>query len=62
MSYPEAKGLRHLAFSVKNIDASINELNTKGITTEPIRVDPYTGKRCTFFLDPDGLPLELYEE
>ncbi|MET1249865.1 VOC family protein [Sporolactobacillus sp. STCC-11] len=58
---PEACGLRHLAFSVKNLDASVQELNKKGIVTEPIRTDPITGSRFTFFRDPDDLPLELYE-
>ncbi len=58
---PEACGLRHLAFSVDNLDAIIADLNTKGIPTESIRLDDLTGKRFTFFQDPDGLPLELYE-
>ena len=31
------------------------------IECEPIRVDGYTGKKMTFFHDPDGLPLELHE-
>lgn len=61
VSQPEARGLRHLAFSVRDMDAVIAELNKKGVTTEPVRVDEYTGKRFTFFSDPDGLPLELYE-
>jgi len=61
ISHPEARGLRHLAFSVRNLQETIGELNTKGISTEPIRIDEYTGKRFTFFADPDGLPLELYE-
>lgn len=61
-SRPEANGLRHLAFSVENLDAAIQELQYKTIQTEPIRVDPITGKRFTFFEDPDKLPLELYEE
>jgi glyoxylase I family protein len=60
-SSPEAVGLRHLAFEVDNIDEAITHLNTCGVTTEPIRVDEFTGKRYTFFNDPDGLPLELYE-
>jgi glyoxylase I family protein len=59
---PEACGLRHLAFSVKDLNVSVQELSTKGIETEPIRVDPITGKRFTFFRDPDDLPLELYEK
>lgn len=60
-SRPEACGLRHLAFQVDNIDDSVSWLNNNGVITEPIRVDEYTGKRFTFFADPDDLPLELYE-
>lgn len=60
-SYPEALGLRHLAFSVSDIEECIKELNAKGIKTEDIRIDPYTGNRCVFFSDPDNLPLELVE-
>jgi glyoxylase I family protein len=61
-SYPEARGLRHLAFEVDDIEESIMELKLNGIDTEEIRVDPYTEKRFAFFQDPDGLPLELYEK
>lgn len=60
-SYPEALGLRHLAFTVNDIEAGIAELQAKGIQTESIRTDPFTGCRCVFFADPDGLPLELVE-
>jgi catechol 2,3-dioxygenase-like lactoylglutathione lyase family enzyme/GNAT superfamily N-acetyltransferase len=60
-SYPESCGLRHLAFEVANIIEAILELQHQGITVEDIRTDEYTGKRFTFFADPDGLPLELYE-
>ena len=60
-SYPEARGLRHLAFEVDNIDEAITELNLHGVECEPIRIDEFTGKRFTFFEDPDKLPLELYE-
>nr|WP_199156094.1 VOC family protein [Pedobacter sp. ASV2] len=60
-SRPEAQGLRHLAFEVDNIEVEIGRLATHGITTESIRIDEFTGKRFTFFNDPDGLPLELYE-
>jgi glyoxylase I family protein len=62
VSGPEARGLRHLAFAVPDLDAAVAELNQKSIATEPIRTDELTGKRFTFFQDPDGLPLELYEE
>ena len=60
-SRPEACGLRHLAFVVNDIDAYVAWLNSNGVAVEPIRVDEYTLKRFTFFQDPDGLPLELYE-
>ena len=58
---PEACGLRHLAFVVENLDRSVGQLKAKNIAVEEIRVDEITGKRFTFFADPDGLPLELYE-
>ena len=60
-SYREAYGLRHLAFAVDSVDDTVKELNKRGITTEPIRLDTYTGKRMTFFYDPDNLPLEIHE-
>ena len=58
---PEARGLRHLAFHVEDIEPAVAWLNSMGIETEPVRVDPFTNKRMTFFRDPDGLPLELHE-
>ena len=58
---PEAKGLRHLAFHVKDIEPAVAWLNGMGIETEPIREDKVNGGRFTFFEDPDGLPLELHE-
>jgi glyoxylase I family protein len=61
VSRPEACGLRHLAFAVKDIETAVRELNANGVKTEPIRVDEFTGRRFTFFADPDDLPLELYE-
>jgi glyoxylase I family protein len=61
VSRPEASGLRHLAFSVGNIEEAVKHLTQHGVLTEPIRTDEYTGKRFTFFADPDDLPLELYE-
>jgi len=60
-SYPEALGLRHLAFAVDSIDCAIQRLSSHGIVAESVRVDPYTDKKFTFFSDPDGLPLELYQ-
>ena len=61
VSRPEALGLRHLAFSVDKLEYSIDSLHAFGVATEPIRVDESTGKRFTFFEDPDGLPIEFYE-
>ena len=61
VSRPEACGLRHLAFEVADLTRATQWLTENGVFTEPIRVDEYTGKRFTFFADPDGLPLELYE-
>lgn len=60
-SYPEALGLRHLAFFVEDVDAAVARLAEKGVACEPVRLDPYTNRRMTFFHDPDGLPLELHE-
>lgn len=60
-SYPEACGLRHLAFEVADLDEAVRDLEGKGVVVEPVRVDEHTGRRFTFFADPDGLPLELYE-
>lgn len=61
VSHPEACGLRHLAFSVPDVAAAVATLADKGVICEPIRIDDLTGKQCTFFADPDGLPLELYQ-
>ena len=60
-SRPEAQGLRHLAFAVTDLTAWLAYLQQQGVATEPVRIDEYTGKRFTFFQDPDGLPLELYQ-
>ena len=60
-TYPEAQGLRHLAFAVADVAACKQRLEAVGVATEDIRVDEYTGQRFVFFADPDGLPLELYE-
>ena len=59
---PEARGLRHLAFEVDDVEKTAAELNEKGIETEPIRIDEIAGKKFTFFKDPDNLPLEIYEK
>lgn len=60
-STPEARGLRHLAFAVDNLDQTVSFLESKNINVESIRVDEFTQKRFTFIADPDGLPLEFYE-
>ncbi|PRQ62687.1 SMU1112c/YaeR family gloxylase I-like metalloprotein [Vibrio sp. V01_P9A10T6] len=61
-SFPEAQGLRHLAFVVDSVSEVKAYLEEKGVIVEPIRVDEFTGREYTFFADPDGLPLELYSE
>ena len=61
-SRPEACGLRHLSFAGENLERAIAELEAHGVAVEPIRLDELTNKRFTFFQDPDGLPLELYEQ
>lgn len=60
-SYPEALGLRHLAFNVNSVATMSEYLKSHNIEVEDIRVDEYTNKKFTFFNDPDGLPLEIYE-
>jgi glyoxylase I family protein len=60
-SRPEAAGLRHLAFEVNDIDEAISNIKMYQVIVEPVRIDEFTGKRFTFFADPDGLPIELYE-
>ena len=61
-SFPESKGLRHLAFEVEDVDASVIELRSKGVDVQDVRVDEITGKRFAFFYDPNGQPLEVYEK
>ena len=61
-SRPEACGLRHLALRVTDLDVAVAHLYRHGVECEPVRVDEYTGRRFTFFADPDDLPLELYEQ
>lgn len=60
-SRPESAGLRHIAFGVENLENCIQLLKAKNVSVEPIRVDEFTGKRFTFFADPDNLPIEFYE-
>lgn len=61
VSNPEAYGLRHIAFGVESVDAMVTELENMGIKCEPVRNDTFTGKKMTFFHDPDGLPIEIHE-
>lgn len=61
-SRPEAAGLRHLAFEVDDLEDIIDKLDEKGVVSEPVRVDEFTGKRFTFIADPDQLPIEFYEK
>lgn len=61
-SRPEAQGLRHLAFAVSDLDKIVAHLESSKVDVEPIRIDEFTGKRFTFISDPDGLPIEFYEE
>jgi glyoxylase I family protein len=60
-STPESCGLRHLAFSVENVEVKRNELIDKGLDCEDIRIDEFTDKKFFFTTDPDRLPLEFYE-
>ncbi|WP_367209789.1 VOC family protein [Sphingobacterium sp. R2] len=61
LSFPEATGLRHIAFEVNDLDLELNKLEKAGISHEGIRIDELTNRRFTFFFDPDQLPIELYE-
>lgn len=61
VSQPEACGLRHLAFEVEDVAASMAYLRSHGVEAEDIRVDEFTGRKFTFFRDPDNLPLEVYQ-
>ncbi|MET2896974.1 VOC family protein [Vibrio rotiferianus] len=60
-NFPEAQGLRHLAFLVDDVDQVKAYLESNDVEVEPIRIDEFTGKAFTFFQDPDGLPLEVYQ-
>jgi glyoxylase I family protein len=62
VSRPEATGLRHLAFEVNDLTATVAYLTAQGVDSEPLRIDEITGKRFTFIADPDNLPLEFYEK
>ncbi|RZM82812.1 SMU1112c/YaeR family gloxylase I-like metalloprotein [Leptolyngbya iicbica] len=58
---PEARGLRHLAFAVSQLDPWLTKLAAAQVPVEAVRTDEYTGCRFVFLADPDGLPIELYE-
>ena len=60
-SFPEACGLRHIAFEVEDVHKVAEILAGKGVSVEPVRVDEHTNKYFTFFRDPDDLPIEIYE-
>lgn len=60
-SFPESKGLRHLAFAVDNVAMAVSELMAHGVDVQSIRTDDITNKQFCFFYDPNGQPLELYE-
>ena len=62
VSFPEARGLRHIAFSVDSVEDTCQALLARGIEPQPIRIDPFTGEKMTFFFDPDGLPIEIRED
>jgi glyoxylase I family protein len=62
LSNPESCGLRHLAFEVESIDEAVEYLNSQDIKVEETRIDETSGKKYTFFFDPDDLPLEIYEK
>ncbi|KAA0009844.1 VOC family protein [Billgrantia pellis] len=62
LNYPEACGWRHLALATTDLDACVKVLEERGARPEPIRTDALTGSRFTFLSDPDGTPIELYEE
>jgi glyoxylase I family protein len=61
VSSPEACGLRHIAFEVEDVQDITRQLRARGVEVEPIRVDGATKKSFTFFPDPDGLPIEIFE-
>jgi catechol 2,3-dioxygenase-like lactoylglutathione lyase family enzyme len=64
-SLPNTPGLRHLAFTVDDIDALTAKLRTAGVplVSEPVEVPFAVGtmgrKRLCYFHDPDGTLLEV---
>ena len=61
LTYPEAKGYRHLAIKTTNIEEDRNYLISQGVKVEEIRQDEITDRKMLFFYDPDDLPIELHE-
>lgn len=60
-SYPEALGLRHLAFTVRDVVAVMQELDAKGVAHEPLRIDEVHREKTLFVHDPDKLPIEFVQ-
>lgn len=58
---PEHTGLRHLAFKVEDVEATLAYFDQVGIPHQGLRYDDFNQKKMAFFFDPDGLPLELHE-
>ena len=56
LTTPEAKGVRHIAFSVENLEELM-----KSVECEEVRTD-WFGQKYTFTKDPDGQPIELKEK
>lgn len=56
LNAPEAKGVRHIAFSVENLEEVM-----KVVECEEARID-WFGRKITFTEDPDGQPIELVEQ
>lgn len=55
-------GLRHLAFAVTDIEATVAELAGNGVVfLSPIQTWEKTGKRLVYLSGPDGILLELAE-
>ena len=50
------------SFAVDDLEQAIAHLANHNVECEVVRVDEFTGKKFTFFRDPDNLPLELYQK
>ncbi len=56
-------GLRHMAFSVDDVDTAEKDLRSKGVTITLAATDlPSLGCRVLLFLDPDGVTLEFCQD